>query len=180
MNELLKLKPYIGLEKTLVICAASAFGFEKYAQFQDHIFVHHISGGKLLRYDPQQREMLQDHVETKSCSQIIFVGSNDQKFTSQLQTPDSLYSLKAALTFNLKPLLRARHEKAIDPFIKMQMLLELNVIRQCQLLMDYFFIKEKVESNKLQVKGLVTEMKSNQLKSIFHNGIAYNDLLTLN
>jgi len=46
--------------------------------------------------------------------------------------------------------------------------------------MDYFFIKEKVENNKLQVKGIVTEMQRDQLKSIFHNGIVYNDLLTLN
>ena len=60
------------------------------------------------------------------------------------------------------------------------MLIEFNVINQCKLLMDYFFIKEKVETNKLQVKGIVTEMQSDQLKSIFHNGIAYNDLLTLN
>jgi hypothetical protein len=179
MNGLLKLKPYIGSEKTLVI-SSSTFGFEKYAEFQDRIFIHLIPGSRLLRYDPQQREILQDHVESKSCSQLIFVGSNDQQLMDQIQTGDSLYSLKSALTFNLKPLLRARHEKAIDPVVKMQMLIELNVISQCKLLMDYFFIKEKVEKNKLHVRGVVTEMKSEQLKSIFHNGIGYNDILTLN
>jgi hypothetical protein len=77
-------------------------------------------------------------------------------------------------------LLRSKQEKAIDPAVKMQMLIEINVINQCKLLMDYFFIKEKVENNKLHVKGIVTEMQSDQLKSIFHNGIVYNDLLTLN
>ena len=101
-------------------------------------------------------------------------------FIDKIQTDDSLYSLKSALVFNLKPLLRAKHEKAIDPAIKMQMLIEFNVISQCNLLMDYFFIKEKVEKQKLQVKGIVTEIKSDQSKSIFHNGIVYNDLLTLN
>ena len=179
MNGMMKLRPYIGSEKTLVI-SASTFGFEKDAEFQDKIFLHLIPGSRLLRYDPQQREILQYHIESKFCSQIIFVGSKDQNFMDQIQTDDSLHSLKSALTFNLKPLLRAKHEKAIDPAIKMQMLIEFNVINQCKLLMDYFFIKEKVEKNKLQVKGIVTEMRSDQFKSIFHNGIVYNDLLTLN
>ena len=179
MNGLLKLKPYIGSEKTLVI-SSSSFGFEKYAEFQDKIFMPVMPHSRLLKYDPQQREILQDHIESKSCSQIIFVGSADQRFIDKIQTDDSLYSLKSALAFNLKPLLRAKHEKAIDPAIKMQMLIEFNVISQCKLLMDYFFIKEKVEKQKLQVKGIVTEIKSDQFKSIFHNGIVYNDLLTLN
>jgi hypothetical protein len=179
MNASLKLKPYIGSEKTLVI-SSSSFGFEKHTEFQDKIFVHLIPGSRLFRYDPQQREILQEYVEGKFCSQLIFVGSKDLKLIDHIQTDDSLYSLKSALTFNLKPLLRANHEKAIAPAVKMQMLIEFNVINQCKLLMDYFFIKEKVENNKLQVKGVVTEIKSDQLKSIFRNGIVYNDLLTLN
>jgi hypothetical protein len=179
MKRLLKLKPYIGSEKTLVI-SSSAFGFEKYAEFQDKIYLHLVPGSRLLRYDAQQREILQEYVEDKFCSQLIFVGSNDQNFIDEIQTGDSLFSLKSALKFNLKPLLRARHEKAIDANIKLQMLIELNVINQCKLLMDYFFIKEKVEKNKLQVRGVVMEIESEHLKPIFHNGIVYNDLLTLN
>jgi len=179
MNGMLQLRPYIGSEKTLVI-SSSTLGFEKYAEFEDKIFLHLIPGSRLSRYDPQQREILQHHIEGKSCSQVIFVGAEDQKLMDQIQSDDSLHSLKASLTFNLKPLLRSKGEKAIDPAVKMQMLIEFNVIKQCKVLMDYFFIKEKVETNKLQVKGIVTEMQSDQLKSIFHNGIAYNDLLTLN
>jgi hypothetical protein len=178
MKRLLKLNPYIGSEKTLVI-SSSAFEFEKYAEFQDKIYLHLLPGSRLLRYDAQQREILQEYVEGKSCSQVIFVGSTDQKFIDEIETSDSLFSLKSALKFNLQPLLRARHEKAIDANIKLQMLIELNVINQCRLLMDYFFIKEKVEKNKLQVRGVVMEIDSD-LKSIFHNGIVYNDLLTLN
>ena len=179
MNGLLKLTPYIGSKKTLVI-SSSGFGFEKYADFQGKIIMHIMPDSRMLKYDPQQREILQDYIENKSCSQIIYVGSNDQSFIDKIQSGDSLYSLKSALTFNLKPLLKARHEKAIDPAIKIQMLVEFNVISQCKLLMDYFFVKEKVEKEMLQVKGIVTEMKSDQFKSIFHNGVVYNDLLTLN
>ncbi len=119
--------------------------------FRIKFFYTCIPGSRLLRYDPQQREILQDHIEGKSCSQVIFVGAKDQKLMDQIQTDDSLHSLKSALTFNLKPLLRAKHEKAIDPAVKMQMLIEFNVINQCKLLMDYFFIKEKVE--KQQASG---------------------------
>ena len=170
MNGLLKLKPYFGSKKTLIIFSAS-FGFEKYLEFQDKIFMPMMPHGRLLKYDPQQREILQDHIECKSCSQIIFVGSTDQRFIDKIQTDDSLYSLKSSLTFNLKPPLRIKHEKAIEPAIKIQMLIEFNVISQCKVLMDYFFIKEKVEKQKLQVKGIVMKMRSDQFKSIFHNGI---------
>jgi hypothetical protein len=179
MNGMLKLRPYIGSEKTLFI-SSSTFGFEKYSEFQDKIFLHQIPGSRLLRYDHEEREILQEHIERKFCSQVIFVGGHDQKLVDEIHADDSLHSLKAALTFNLKPLLRSRREKAIDPAVKMQMLIELNVINQCKLLMDYFFIKEKVEKSQLQVKGIVTELRSDQFKSIFHNGIVYNDLLTLN
>jgi hypothetical protein len=179
MNGMLKLRPYIGSEKTLFI-SSSTFGFEKEAEFQDKIFLHLIPGSRLLPYDPQQREILQYHIESKCCSQVIFVGAKDTELMDQIQADESLHSLKASLTFNLKPFLRSKREKAIDPAVKMQMLIELNVINQCKLLMDHFFIKEKVEKNKLQVKGIVMEMRSDQFKSIFHNGIIYNDLLTLN
>ncbi|HEX6226560.1 MAG TPA: hypothetical protein VFZ52_19200 [Chryseolinea sp.] len=179
MKRLLKLKPYIGSETTLLI-SSSASGLEKYLEFQDKIFIHHIRGSRLLRYDPQQREILQDHIENKSCSQVIFVGSYDQELIQQIETGDSLDSLKSALSFNLRPFLRGRHQQAIDPDVKIQMLVELNAINQCKLLMDYFFIKEKMEKNRLQVRGLVTQMGSEQLKSVFHNGVSYNDILTLN
>jgi hypothetical protein len=42
------------------------------------------------------------HIEGKSCSQVIFVGAKDQKLMDQIQSDDSLHSLKASLTFNLK------------------------------------------------------------------------------
>lgn len=173
------MKPYIGSETTLVI-SSSVSGLEKYLEFQDRIFIHHIRGSRLLRYDPQQREILQDHVEKKSCSQVIFVGSYDQELIQQIEAGDSLDSLKSALSFNLRPFLRARHQDAIHPDVKIQMLIELNAINQCKLLMDYFFIREKMEQNRLHVRGLVTQIGSDQLKSVFHNGVSYNDILTLN
>lgn len=179
LNALLKLKPYIGSEKTLVI-SSSEFGIEKYEEFQDKIFVHFVPGSRLLRYDSDQRELLQEHIEKKSCSQLIFVGSMDPALMARLQNDDSVCSLNSAVTFNMKPLLRAKHDKAIDPGIKTQILIELNTISQCKLLLDYFFIRERVEKNKLQVKGLVTEFGTDRLKSVFQNGIVYNDLLTLN
>lgn len=179
MNSLLKLKSYIGSEKTLLI-SSPELEIEKYAEFQDNLFVHFVNGSRLLRHDPQEREILQYYLESKSCSQLIFVGSMDRELIAQIQTDDSAFALRSALTFNLKPFLRARHERAIDADIQLQMLIELNVVKQCKFLLDYFFIKEKVAKNELQIKGVVTDFKSEYLKPIFYNGVVYNDLLTLN
>ena len=60
------------------------------------------------------------------------------------------------------------------------MLMELYTIEQCKLLMEYFFIRKKVDHGELKVKGLVPKMGSSQFKSIFLNGVDYDNLFTMN
>jgi len=179
MKRTLRLKPYVRSENTLLICSME-FGITKYTEFRDNTFIHFVPGSRLLRYDPDQREVLQYYVERKQCSQLIFVGTRDLKFMEQIQSDETLHHLRSTLNFHLTKFLKHPHKTILAPDIQMQMLIELNVIQQCKLLMDYFFINERVEKNTLQVKGVVTEIFTDQLKSIFQNGIVYNDILTLN
>lgn len=178
MNYLMNLKSHIGSEKTLVI-TGSGFNAERYSIFSDKVFVRNVPEG-IRPYEPQQQEMLQYHIDERGCSQIILVGVKNQMLMERMEKNDTLLSIPSALKFNLSVLLGNQSDQFLSDAIRHQMLFELHVISQCRLLLDYFFIKKKVESNELQVKGLVTELKSERLKSIFCNGIAFNDLLTLN
>lgn len=179
MNYMIDLKPHIGSEKTLLI-TGDDFCPEEYITLTDRVFVYNVPRGMLLRYNPEQQEMLQHHVCEIGCSQVIYVGSNETALLKHLQNSASPQSPHLALRFNLSVLLRNHNEKAIRSHIKRQMLLELHVIEQSKLLLDYFFIRKKVEDGDLRLKGIVTELDSPRFKSIFLNGIAYNDLLTLN
>ncbi len=173
------LEAYIGLEKTLLI-TDSGFEIQRYVKPQDKIFTHYSTEHRLRRYDPEQKEMLEYYIEHKQCTQVIFAASQHKHLIKQIQEDESLYSAAAALKFNLNALLKHHHDRIINPDIHNQMLTELNVIIQCKFLMDYFFIKNKVNQDKLILKGVVTVLHTEQFKSIFHNGIIYNDILNLN
>lgn len=177
MYRLLKLEPYIGDKKTLVI---STDQIEQYGAHDSHIFVHLIAGNKLLHYDEEEKKALSYFIEDKGCTQVIVLGSKDPALMSTLRHGDSLYSLAASLKFNLAALLKEKHNEILSPTIQTQMFGEFLVTKQCKLLMEYFFIKDNVQQNKLQVKGVMPSLDNERFNSIFYNGIVFNDLLTLN
>jgi hypothetical protein len=179
MNHKIDLTPHIGSEKTLIISGAEAIA-ETYDTFVNNVFVYTIPQGILVRYDAQQHEMLLRHVCEKACSQIIYLGPSRLSVPEHLDNNDSPRSLHLALKFNLSVLLRKHKDDAIKPHIRRQMLLDLYVIEQCKLLMDYYFIRKKVKMAHLTVKGIVPDLNTGNFKSIFLNGISYNDLITLN
>ena len=173
------LKQHIGSKKTLVI-SGTQFGETRFSQSNETIIVHLVSGSRLHKFDLLERDMIQFYIDQQGCSQVLFVGSHDPALLKQLHEDESPQSLRAALKFNLNILLRDRYERIVSPDIASQILIELNVITQCRLLMDYFFIKKKIGLSELTLKGLVTGMKTGSLKSVFYNGIVYNDILTSN
>jgi len=177
MYRLMNLQPYIGAKKTLVI---STEEIEQFYTLESRIFVHTIRGNSLLHYDQEQKEVLKYYIEQKTCSQIIVVGSKNSDWVATVQQDESLYLLAASLKFNLSVLLRNKHDNILNQKIRTQMMREFLIAKQCKFLMEYFFIKEKVRQNKLNIRGVVPVLDSELLKPIYHNGIVYNDLLTLN
>lgn len=176
---IIDLKPHIGSEKTLVI-SGNGPDTGKYQPFVDSVYVFNIPQGMLFPYDPHQHEMLLHHVFEKECSQIIYVAPSQPAFLEYLEKSDSPRSLHLAVKFHLSVLLKKHEDRAIPDHIRRQILLELYAIKQCKLLMDFFFVRKKIEQGDLKLKGLVTQISSGHFKSIFFNGIAYNNLLTLN
>ena len=179
MNYITDLKPHIGSEKTLVISAGNS-NRERHTAFVESIFVFNIPQGMLFKYDRHQQETLLHHICELECSQVIYLAPSQLTFLEYLENRDSPRSLHRAIKFHLSVLLRNKEDSVIRDHIKQQMLIELYAIEQCKLLMDYFFIRKKVDHGELKVKGLVPQISSGRFKSIFLNGVDYNTLLTMN
>jgi hypothetical protein len=179
MNYITDLQPHIGSEKTLVIFAGNS-NRQRHTAFLESIFVFNIPQGMLLKYDRDQQETLLHHICEKECSQIIYLAPSQTTFLEHLENCDSPRSPHLAIKFHLSVLLRNKEGSVIRDHIKRQMLIELYAIEQCKLLMDYFFIRKKVDHGELKVKGLVPQINGGRFKSIFFNGIDYNNLLTMN
>lgn len=179
MNYILDLKPHIGSERTLIITGGD-HNDEREGTSNSGVFVFTTPQGMLFRYDPQQHETLLHHVCEKECSQIIYVAPTQRSFLEHLENKDSPGSLHRAVKYHLDVLLREHTDSPIPYSIRQQILLELYAIEQCKLLMEYFFIRKKIDQRDLKLKGLVVQLNSEQLKTIFFNGIVYNNLLTMN
>jgi hypothetical protein len=177
MNHITDLNPHIGSEKTLVISAGDT-KTERYSSFVDSVFVFNVPQGKLFRYDRHQQEILLHHICERECSQVIYVAKSTS--LEHLGLRESPASIHLAIKFHLSVLLRNKEDSVIPHHIKRQMLIELYTIEQCKLLMEYFFIRKKVDHGELKVKGLVPQMSNNQFKSIFLNGVEYDNLFTMN
>jgi hypothetical protein len=179
MNNLINLMPLIGREKTVLVTGMD-FDIADALDFNENVFVHFAKESRLYRYDTQQQEMLRYYIEDKNCSQIIFLGSLDHTLIERIKSDYSIHSPLQALRFNLQVLLRNHDESIVTPAVKAQILIEMNVVNQCKLLMDYYFISSRVEKKLLDIKGVVVDLLGDKLKPIFHNSILYNDILSSN
>ena len=169
----------IGTVKTLII-ACGACELNRYVEFSGRIFIYSLPHTALQEYDTLEKGRIQYYIESKECKQVVFVGPIEQNLVDQLLQNDLLQSIHAKLKFNLSVFLGDQDKAVLSKSTRDQMLIELHVISQCSLLMEYYFIRERVENGQLRVQGIVTEMQDEQFKPIFNNGITYNDIISMN
>lgn len=169
----------IGVERTLIIACAD-YEPESYLEFDGRVFIYFLPARTLQGHDRFERERIQAIIEDMGCTQVIFVGTMDASMRDRIQNGDSMQSLRAAMRFNLGNLLKNREHEIVPIDRKDQLLLELHVITQCNLLMDYYFIRQRTEKKQLTVRGIVADVRDEYLKAVFHNGIKYNDIISLN
>lgn len=179
MNNLVNLLATAGSEKTLII-ACGEYGLNKHIEFNDRIFIYALSESMLHNHDPLEKGWIQYYIESKECKQVVIVGSVQQHLVDRLIRNESLVSPAASLKFNMKAFLRNQDKEILPEILRDQMLVELHVIHQCKLLMDYYFIRERIRSTQLQVRGFVIEQSDENLKEIFYNGNIYNDIISMN
>ncbi|HEX6889702.1 MAG TPA: hypothetical protein VF141_03385 [Chryseolinea sp.] len=179
MNNLVNLMAMAGTEKTLVI-AFGEYGLNKRVEFDDRIFIYALSDSRLQNHDPLEKGQIQYFIESKECTQVVIVGSIEQHLVDRLTRCESIQSPAASLKFNLKAFLKNQDKEILRVDLRDHILVEQHIINQCNLLLDYYFIRDRVERKQLQVKGFIVEQTEEQLKPIFCNGIVYNDIISMN
>lgn len=178
MNNLENIISMVGEEKTLII-ACGEYGLSKLIRFTDNIFLYALPESMLHNHDPLEKGQIQSYVECVGCKQLVIVGgSGHQHLIQRLVTNKSNMSPAAALKFNMKVFLRNQDKEILSEPLRDQMLVELHIINQCSMLMDYYFIRERVDNSQLQIKGFV--IADTELIPIFHNGIIYNNIISMN
>jgi hypothetical protein len=158
MDGLVNLLPIIGPEKTLVIDSTN-YGLNTYRYLEKNILVYYPQGGIIQADDVIQQEQLQYYFEYEKCRQLIFIGSINRLVIDKILSDDSPESPNAALKFNLSTLLRGKDSAIISLPLSERLLTELNAVMQCKLLMNYDFIRRRIENKELQLRGIVAERK---------------------
>ncbi|MEO5977690.1 MAG: hypothetical protein ABIS36_14385 [Chryseolinea sp.] len=179
MDSLINIMSVIGVQKTLII-ACGDYGLHRYLENNDRVFVYFLPEKMLQKHDPLEKERIQHFVERKNCTQIVFVGTMDESLIARIKYSDTFQSLRASLKFNIKPWMRNHETGLLSSSRYNQLLLELHVITQCNSLMEYYFIRERIEKKKFHIRGLVGDLQEEYIKSIFYNGITYNNITSMN
>jgi hypothetical protein len=178
MNNLVNILSMVGTEKTLII-ACGEYGLNKYVECNDRVVVYALPDGMLQAYDPLEKGRIQYLIESNKCTQVVIVGSVEEQLVHRLIGNESK-SPAALLRFNLKVFLRNRDVEVLPNALRDHILVEQHIISECNLLLDYYFIRDRVENKQLQIKGFVIDQTEENLKPIFRNGIIYNDIISMN
>ena len=160
----------VGAEKTLII-AFGEHGLNKHIEFDDRIFICTLSESRLQNYDPLEKGQIQYFIESKECTQVVIVSSVEPNLVDRLRRCESIQSPAASLKFNLNAFLKNKHKQILPGALYDQILVEQHIISQCNLLIDYYFIRDRVENELIQIKGFIEEQTDEHLKPIFWNGI---------
>ena len=176
MNSLATLKPLIGVKKTLVITCREC-GLQVTDDFSGQVFTHSSLGATLQRHDYLQQESLEYFIGTKGCTQIIVTAHTHCHIMDSLKKDPFLGRM---LHFNLSAYFKNPNVRIVSKTVREQMLLELNVIDQCKMLLDYPFLRDRMRTNELHLMGVVMGNRPEQLKQVFYDNILYNTVIALN
>jgi len=176
MHSLATLKPLIGAEKTLVITCRECT-WQMPEEFSGQVFTNASLGAALQRYDYWQQESLEYFVHVKGCTQVIVAG-HVHCHVMDVVAKDPFFG--RMLHFNLGAYFHDPDVQILSTALRDQVLLELNVIDQCKLLLEYAFLRDRVRTKRLRLKGVVMGNRPEQLKQVFYNNIPYNTVIALN
>jgi carbonic anhydrase len=179
MNNTRYLSRMLNGRKTLLISCIDC-RLDMTADQAEHVFVYTTLGNMLNQGDEGQRNCVLFHLEQYQCSQIIVAGHCQCRAMDYLLNKDSQDVAIQAYQCNLQALLKTHHGELLRKNSRKQMLIEQNVIEQSRLLMEYDFVKQRVEKGSLQVLGLVVAEQTNQHTTVFRNGFSFNNQISMN
>lgn len=167
----------IGIKRTLIITCGQ-YGLSEAIEHSDDVSYFFLSRNMLQRYDIREKDRLQAAIEKSGCTQVMFLGVLDEEMQCLLDLHSSLHSLRSGLRFKT-PLLPGEAE-ILRPQFRNRALLEQHVETQCGFLMGFHFIAGRVKNGTLSIFGVVGTPELHDCKTVFRNGVRFNDLVSMN
>lgn len=173
------LKKIIGNGRTLVItCNECGLDIER-VYSNGEVFQYTVLGNVLNPADDLQSERILDFVRFKRCSRIIVAGHHECKALNYLLYDLPVDSPISNLHETLTRVFICNHGDMLNTAMANRMMVELNVIYQCNALLKMEGIRELVEDGKVCIAGLVMN-HSGGFKQIYTNGLGYNNFVSMN
>jgi carbonic anhydrase len=173
------LKSVIGTERTLVItCIECGLDIEHQYSNGD-VFQYTLLGNVLNPDDKLQGENIRDFVQFKRCTRIIVAGHHGCKALNYLRKILPENSLNSNVKEFLKVVYADNHGSLLNAKMAERMMVELNVIHQCNALVRMSGIGELVEDGRMSISGVVIDPSGNH-KQVYTNGIGYNHFVSMN
>lgn len=179
MESVAYLKTVIGNQRTLVItCIECGLDIEQ-EYSNGEVFQYTLLGNVLNLDDKLQSESILDFVQFKRCTRIIVAGHHGCKALNYLLK----LSPKSSINGNVREFLRVvytdNHGSLLNAKMAERMMVELNVIHQCNALLRMSGIRELVEDGRMSISGLVIDPSGNH-KQVYINGIGFNHFVSMN
>jgi hypothetical protein len=178
MKSLANLIDMFGDEKTLIITCGE-YGADWSVEINDRIFIYYLPDNMLHQHDYHKKGKIQHLIESKQCTTVIYLATLEKHLIESFEQDDVYNELRSMLTFNLSGFLRDQNRAILTSPIRDRLLTEQHVIAQCSMIMEFYFIKDRVNNGQLTVMGLITD-KIDHLKRIFCNGIAFDNIIAMN
>jgi hypothetical protein len=177
MNDLINLMTVIGVDRTLII-ACGQYAMYDYIEISDNVALFVLPDNMLRQYDSREKEQLQRILDKHRCTQVVILGLLDEEMKWQLAFQSNLHTLRAGLRF--RDALLPKGDRVITTTMRYQTLLEQHVATQCSYLMEYHFVGKQVTKGALTVRGIIRTSDEKNYRTVFHNGVRYNDLVSMN
>lgn len=176
MKSLMPFRSLLREEKTLIMACHEKDGCMKRG-WNRNILLISSPGNVLHEQNDAQLRKIRYCIEEKGCRQIIITGNYHTEAVEYILKDALAQPLIADLTFNLHPF--SIQYKTNKAFFE-KALLELNIVQQCNALLAYDFIQERVQQKKLTVMGVLRATKGTEALQVFYNGISYNQIISCN
>lgn len=173
------LRKVIGNGRTLVITCNECCLDIEHVYSNGEVFQYTVLGNVLNPADEFQSQRILDFVQFKRCSRIIVAGHHECKALNYLRYDLPVDSPISNLHEMLTGVFVCNHGDMLKTAMANRMMVELNVIYQCNTLLKMEGLRELVENGKVCITGLIMD-QSRGFKQIYRNGLGYNNFVSMN
>jgi carbonic anhydrase len=143
------------------------------------VYVHTALGTTLQEEDALLKESILYYIAEKKCNQVIVIGHSDCKALYYILKAHPEDRIVFPLKSKLVALMGQHHIEIAPRDMRSRMLMELNIVRQAEILMSFDFVQRSIIDKKLSVTGVTYDEESKRFNQVFFNGHTLNTLTTM-